>query len=152
MILVRLPRGGQTGYEVWTPKLRARILKVLRNYDAFEGKQITRHLLPDHKFPEIRWDSETREENPDYMTDVVIRKKFQLLSNQRNQEKREVCRRCYQDGARGTPFGINFFYEGGPTGPNGIPCRGRAAEQGCIGCGWYDLQAWRDALNKSFKS
>jgi hypothetical protein len=30
-----------------------------------------------------------------------------------------------------------------------VPKQGKAAEAGCQGCGWYDLQAWRDSLNNS---
>lgn len=26
--------------------------------------------------------------------------------------------------------------------------RGAEAEEGCIGCGWYDFEAWRKTLNK----
>lgn len=46
------------------------------------------------------------------MTDEEIIQKFQLLDNQRNQQKREICRKCFQEGIRGTIYGINYFYEG----------------------------------------
>ncbi|MBU4189847.1 MAG: restriction endonuclease [Candidatus Thermoplasmatota archaeon] len=147
-ILLRLPRGGETRYETWSPKLRKRILKVLRSYDAYENATQAKHLLPDHKFPETRWDADTKEENPDDMPDEEIRKKFQLLDNQRNQQKREVCRRCFQTGCRGFPFGIKFFYEGGEKWPDKAPRHGKKAEKGCVGCGWYDLAEWRKQLNK----
>lgn len=146
LILLRLPRGVQTGYESWSPALRRRILKILNYHDAYENRTY-KHLLPDHKFPEIRWDESTRAENPDDMTAGEIRRKFQLLTNQRNEQKREVCRSCFQSGIRGTPFGISFFYEGNEKWPEDIPRRGKAAEKGCIGCGWYDLDRWRYELN-----
>lgn len=150
LIMLPIERGGQTGYETWSPNLRKRILSVLGNHDAYENKK--RHsLLPDHKFPEIRWDDKTREENPDDMSDEEIRKKFQLLSNQRNQEKREVCRRCYQTNKRGTPYGIKYFYEGDENWPKDVPKRGKKAEVGCHGCGWYDLPTWRERLNQSLQ-
>lgn len=147
LILLRLPRGTQTGYETLTPSLKDRILEVLGSRDAYEDRQ-NRHLLPDHKFPEIRWDESCREENLDTMTDEEIKAKFQLLTNQRNEQKREVCRECFQTNRRGTPFGIRFFYRGNAKWPSSVPKRGKDAEEGCVGCGWYDLCRWRYELNK----
>lgn len=135
------------GYETWSPALRSRVLNVLGNIDVYENK-VNRHVLPDHKFPEIRWDNDTKSENPDTMTDQEIRDKFQLLSNQRNQEKREVCRRCYQTGERGIIFGIQYFYKGDAFWNPKYPETGKAAEQGCEGCGWYDVAAWRESISQ----
>lgn len=87
-------------------------------------------------------------ENPEDMTDNEIKNKFQLIDNQRNQQKREVCRKCFQSGNRGTLFGINYFYEGTKDWAKDIPTTGKSAEQGCIGCGWYDIEKWREELNK----
>jgi hypothetical protein len=145
ILLVPLPRGAQTGYETWTPALRARIVKLLESYDVYEAKQAT-HLLPDHKFPEIRWDSETRRSSLEHLTESQIRTDFQLLSNQRNQQKREVCRACFQTGMRGYPFGIKYFYQGRHAWPKSVPKVGKAAEKGCVGCGWYDMERWRRSI------
>lgn len=147
VILLPLPRGHARGYERWTPKLRNRIIKTLEQYDVYECRT-NKSLLPDHKFPEIRWDKDTKEENPADMSEAKIRSKFQLISNQRNQQKREVCRNCYQTGQRGFPYGIKFFYEGEPNWPSDVPKTGKDAEKGCIGCGWYDLAEWRKKLNE----
>lgn len=138
------------GYETWSPALRKRILKVLRYRDVYEDKE-NRHCLPDHKFSEVRWDSETKGINPDSMTDDEIRAKFQLLTNQRNQQEREVCRNCFQTGHRGKIYGIDFYYEGGPLWDKSIPEKGKDAEQGCIGCPWYDIARWRKELNQKLK-
>lgn len=148
-IMLRLPRvRTKLGYETWSPTLRRKILRVLGSLDAYENRRSSSYsLLPDHKFPEIRWDQEVREENLEDITEEKILQKFQLLSNRRNQQKREVCRNCFQTGKRGTPFNISFFYKGNSSWPKNIPNRGRAAEKGCIGCGWYDLVTWRNALN-----
>ena len=105
-------------------------------------------LLPDHKFPEIRWDSETKRETLTHLTDDDIKRDFQLLSNQRNQQKREVCRTCFQTGMRGTIYGISFFYRGSNTWDTTIPKQSKLAENGCVGCGWYDVNTWRSALLK----
>lgn len=149
LILLPIRRGGVTGYEEWTPALRTRIIRVLGAFDAFEAKPMYKEgLLPDHKFPEIRWDSDTKRSSLEDLTDSDIKRDFQLLSNQRNQQKREVCRACFQTGVRGTIYGISFYYEGSPMWDNNIPQTGKAAEAGCVGCGWYDIQAWRDALIK----
>ncbi len=135
------------GYETWSQDLRKRILKILKNYDVYEGK-VGQHLLPDHKFSEIRWDEDTKSENPDTMTEAEIREKFQLLSNQRNQQKREACRLCSQINKRQFPFGIKYFYEGEEDWDPTIPVKGKLAEQGCKGCGWYDMERWRQELLK----
>lgn len=135
------------GYETWSPALRTRIIRVLGGVDVYENTP-NQHCLPDHKFSEIRWDDDTKAENPDSMTDDEIRDKFQLLSNQRNQQKREVCRNCFQTGKRGTIFGIPFFYEGGPEWDASIPTKGKDAEKGCIGCPWYDIETWRQKLKE----
>lgn len=134
------------GYETWSTALRARIIRVLGGIDVYENTS-SRTCLPDHKFSEIRWDDDTKSENPETMTDQEIREKFQLLSNQRNQQKREVCRNCFQTGKRGTIYGIQYFYEGTDRWDSQIPPKGKAAEKGCIGCPWYDIARWRKELN-----
>lgn len=134
------------GYETWSKALRQRIIRVLGGVDVYENTA-SRTCLPDHKFSEIRWDDETKAENPETMTDQQIRDKFQLLSNQRNQQKREVCRNCFQTGNRGTIYGISYFYEGTAVWDPQIPQKGKAAEEGCIGCPWYDIARWRQSLN-----
>jgi len=147
LILLPIKRGGlmDYGYESWSPKLRKRILRVLDGIDVYEYR-FNVHCLPDHKFSEIRWDDKTKDENPDNMTDNEIREKFQLLTNQRNQQKREVCRTCYQTGVRGTVYGIPFYYEGSEGWDECIPKTGKEAERGCRGCAWYDIAEWRKQL------
>lgn len=152
LIMLPITRGSLTGngYETWSKELRKRILNVLNNIDVYENKP-NNHALPDHKFSEIRWDDDTKSENPNTMTDDEIRQKFQLLSNQRNQQKREVCRACFQTGKRGTIFGIPFFYKGSEDWDKDIPKKGKKAERGCIGCAWYDIEKWRNELIEKIK-
>lgn len=153
VLLVPIPRGGISGYETWPPVLRRRIIMVLGGYDVYEGKPgRVDGLLPDHKFPEIRWDEQTPRESLAGLTNEEIQRDFQLLSNQRNQQKREVCRRCFQEKQRGFPFGIKFYYHGTEDWPEGIPARGKDAEQGCLGCGWYDMERWRQTLNQAINA
>ena len=151
-ILLPIIRGSAegNGYETWTPALRKRIIDVLGGIDVYENTY-SPHCLPDHKFSEIRWDEKTKAENPDEMTDEAIRCKFQLLTNQRNQQKREVCRNCFQTGKRGYPFGIKFYYLGSENWDPNIPIKGKLAERGCEGCGWYDMAEWRRQLIKKIK-
>lgn len=151
-LLVPIKRGNLlgNGYEIWSKELRKRILVVLNCIDVYENKFNT-HVLPDHKFSEIRWDDNTKSENPDDMTDAEIKRKFQLLSNQRNQQKREVCRTCFQTGKRGVIFGIPYWYQGTEDWDKSIPAKGKNAEKGCIGCAWYDIEAWRNELVKRLK-
>ena len=138
------------GYETWSLELRKRIIKVLNAIDVYENVK-SAHCLPDHKFSEIRWDENTKSENPDDMTDEEIQQKFQLLTNQRNQQKREICRRCYQTGKRGVIFGISFYYEGNENWDKSIPKTGKDAEKGCVGCPWYDIKKWREELIKTLE-
>lgn len=133
------------GYETWSPQLRKRIIKVLGGIDVYEGTY-NANCLPDHKFSEIRWDENTKEENPDDMSDEEIKEKFQLLTNQRNQQKREICRNCFQTNKRGIIYGIPYYYEGNEDWNPNIPKTGKEAEKGCIGCPWYDIQKWRGHL------
>lgn len=148
LIMLRIPRGGSSGYETWSPSLRKRILEVLGHWDSYECWIRRGSLLPDHKFPEIRWDQKTRQENPESMTDKQIKEKFQLFTNQRNQQKREVCRICFQTEKRGIIYGIRFFYEGDENWPTSVPAVGKTSERGCAGCGWYDINLWRDKFNE----
>lgn len=147
--LLPFPKHKETGYETFTKQFKARVIRLLKHRNAFEARVTsTKSLIPDHKFSEVRWDDETKAENPMEMTDEQIIQKFQLLDNQRNQQKREVCRKCYQEGIRGTIYGINYFYKGTKRWDPNIPTTGKAAENGCIGCPWYDIEMWRKMLNK----
>jgi hypothetical protein len=148
-LLLPIPRGLQTGYETFSKDFRIKSLKALNHLNAYEMSSANKAgLLPDHKFPEIRWDAETRNENPETMSEKEIQSKFQLLDNQRNQQKREVCRNCFQSNKRGILFGIKYYYEGNENWDKGIPKVGKDAEKGCVGCGWYDIATWRKSLNK----
>lgn len=149
ILLVPLPRRGTLGYETMSPIFRKKCLTLLNCYDVYEGKTGDKKmLLPDHKFPERRWDANTRRDSLDDLTDEEIKNDFQLMTNQRNLHKREVCRQCFDYNARPFPFGIKFYYQGDETWPDDISKTGKDAENGCIGCGWYDMKKWRDALNQ----
>lgn len=148
-ILLPLPLHAEMGYETFTPQFKARVIRLLKERNAFEARVTAKKaLIPDHKFSEVRWDDETKAENSMEMTDAEIIQKFQLLDNQRNQQKREICRRCFQEGVRGTIYGIKYFYEGDEHWDPNIPKVGKAAEKGCKGCPWYDIELWRKMLNK----
>lgn len=146
-ILLPIPKSSEMGYETFSPQFKARVIRLLKGINAYECKQTTpKGLIPDHKFSEVRWDKDTKAENPMDMTDEEVIQKFQLLDNQRNQQKREVCRNCFQTGKRGVIYGIPFFYKGGPDWDIAIPALGKTAEKGCIGCAWYDIERWREEL------
>ena len=151
-ILLPIPLNTEMGYETFTPQFKARVIRLLEERNAFEARVTAKKaLIPDHKFSEVRWDDETKAENSMDMTDDEIIEKFQLLDNQRNQQKREICRKCFQEGIRGTIYGIKFFYEGDKNWNRNIPTVGKAAEKGCIGCPWYDIEKWRKELNDRLK-
>lgn len=104
-ILLPIPLHVEMGYETFSPQLKARIIRLLRERNAFEARITPKKaLIPDHKFSEVRWGDKTKGENPMDMSDSEIIRKFQLLDNQRNQQKREICRKCYQEGIRGSIY------------------------------------------------
>lgn len=148
-IMLPIPLHAQMGYETFTPQFKARVIRLLKERNAFEARVTAKKaLIPDHKFSEVRWDKETKAENPMSMSDAEIIQKFQLLDNQRNQQKREICRQCYQTKVRGTIYGIKYFYKGDERWDSTIPETGKAAEKGCEGCAWYDIEKWRTMLNQ----
>lgn len=146
-MLLPFPMVKAPTYETIPPLVRRKIFKLLEGVNAFTGCPCGISALPDHKFPEIRWTEDTAVAN-ETLSDEELRSKFQLVPEFINQAKREVCRKCFQSDKRGVFSGIDFFYAGGPLWPTGIPKVGREAERGCVGCFWYDMQKWRDELNK----
>ena len=151
-MLLPIPLNAKMGYETFTHQFKSRVIRLFNGINAYEAKKTTpKSLIPDHKFSEIRWDENTKKTNPMDMTDEEIIEKFQLLDNQRNQQKREICRNCFQTGQRGHLFGIDFYPVGNAEWDKEIPTVGKAAEQGCIGCPWYDIEAWRKAINTLLK-
>ena len=145
--MVPLPNVKKTFYEKMSKPFVNKVIKTLGHINVFECRN-TSGDLPDHKFSEIRWDENVATENSLNMPEEEIRNKFQILDTQRNQQKREVCRHCFETGERGTIYGIKFFYAGTEKWDPAIPQRGKAAERGCIGCPWYDIQKWREELQK----
>ncbi len=132
--------------------LKKIILEVYSYTDVIEQRKRQSHeLIIDHRFPMERWG---QNEPPHLvsMSEDEIKKKFQLLksdsSGNHNLLKSRGCERCIKTGKRGTPLGIRFWYEGGENWPDGVPQKGSEAEQGCVGCGWYDFETWRNALNQ----
>lgn len=137
-------------------KLAERILSEYNYTDEIEQRVRAKHeLIIDHRFPMERW-GQGEESNSPTMTNEDIRFKFQLLkkdgSGNHNLLKSRACERCIETGKRGTPFGINYWYQGGENWDISIPARGFDAEKGCHGCGWYDFQQWRLSLNQTLKS
>ncbi len=148
ILLLPIPKGGGTGYEIMSISFKNKAIKALNSINSFELSSANKHgLIPDHKFPEIRWDENTKQEN-ESLSEKEIKAKFQLLDNQRNLQKREICRKCFQTNRRGIIFGIEYFYDGGVEWGENAPKIGKEAEKECVGCAWYDIQEWRNSLNK----
>ncbi len=132
--------------------LLKRIYSVLHKKDVVDNA--TRPLSQitiDHKLPKIRWNKQSEKKQTDYdnMTDDEIRDRFQLLKKSNgavshNLLKSRACESCHKTGHRGEPFGIRYFYSGNHRW-EGID---KQDPDGCIGCGWYDIVAWRDSLNR----
>ncbi len=134
------------------PKILAnRILEVYNYTDIIEQRKRTaQELVIDHRFPMLRW-GESEPPHLSSMSEDEIKKKFQLLkkdmSGNHNLLKSRSCERCKKTDKRGTPLNINFWYEGGEKWSSSHK-EGAEAEAGCVGCGWYDFAAWRNALNQ----
>lgn len=146
MLLPFEPKKAAT-YEVIPPNVRVQIFNVHNGINAYTGEEASTSCLPDHKFPEIRWDVDTPVSNEN-LSLAEMREKFQIVPENINQMKREICRKCFQTGVRGKLNGIKFFYKGGEQWDANVPKVGKSAEKGCVGCFWYDMLAWREALNK----
>ena len=136
--------------ETIPPKLKRKICELFDFRDAYTGIQNpnAETHIPDHKFPEDRWDTDTAVKNDVDMSISEIQEKFQLLNAQTNMQKKQACGDCIRTGKRGYPFGIKYYYAGTEDWDKDIPTRGKAAETGCIGCGWYDMLKWKEELNK----
>ncbi|WP_322169458.1 hypothetical protein [Acutalibacter caecimuris] len=133
-------------------KLQTQIFEHYDYTDSIEQRRRQSHeLVIDHRFPMERWGT-SEEKNPTHMTAQEIEHKFQLLkkdaSGNHNLLKSRACERCIATGKRGYPLGIKFYYAGDENWPAGCPTKGPEAERGCYGCGWYDFEAWRTALNQ----
>ena len=160
--------GKQTKWDQWTGEfqesnsaaglpvaLQTRILDHYGYTDSIEQRKRQAHeLVIDHRLPMERWGT-AESSNPIDMSEEDIQNKFQLLkkdkSGNHNLLKSRACEHCIATGYRGYPLGIKFFYEGDERWPEDCPTSGPGAERGCVGCGWYDFDAWRLALNKKVK-
>ena len=128
-----------------------RVMNLLGSRDVIENVERTPNQITiDHKLPMLRWSKDTEAEQISYasMTDDDIRQHFQLLkksngSVSHNLLKSRTCEHCYKTGNRGTPFGIKFFYNGGPKWKPS----NKTDPLGCVGCGWFDFDEWRKQLN-----
>jgi hypothetical protein len=132
-------------------QLAQRILKFYGYRDVIENRQRLPHeLVIDHRFPMERWGRSEPNHDVNISNSEIVRK-FQLLkkdsSGNHNLLKSRSCERCIQTGKRGTPMGINFWYSGSENWSDNIPQSGVEAEEGCVGCGWYNFETWRNTLN-----
>ena len=133
-----------------------RAVDLLGSRDVVENtERPANQLTIDHKIPMIRWNAEIAEKQGAFseMGEDEIRANFQLLkasngSVSHNMPKSRSCEQCYKTGHRGTPFGIAFFYKGGPRWAP----KDKKDASGCVGCGWHDFLKWRQELNRRLKT
>lgn len=123
----------------------ARKIKMLfKNEEAFLLREISPNQLEvDHKFPQIRWGNNERE-NKSTMLEDEIRQRFILLNRSNNLLKSRYCEKCVKTGNRGVFPGIYFWHQGGENWQG----KDEYDEKGCEGCFWYDPYKWRVELNK----
>lgn len=137
-------------------RLQTRVLEHYGYVDTIEQRKRQAHeLVIDHRIPMERW-GESEENNDINMSEEDIQRKFQLLkkdsSGNHNLLKSRACEKCIETGKRGYPMGIKYYYEGDEDWPEDCPTTGKEAERGCVGCGWYDFEAWRQGLNSEIES
>ena len=132
-----------------------RVVTLLGARDVVDNTQRPHNQLTvDHKLPMLRWTGSESVRQQDYqgLSDDDIRQRFQLLRKSNgtlshNLLKSRACENCFSSGKRGTPFGIEFFYEGERKWAS----VNKKDPKGCVGCGWYDVAKWREALNQMLK-
>jgi len=131
-----------------SPYLARRVKQVYKNEEAvFLREMSPNELEVDHKFPQVRW-CEDEKENKSTMSDNEIKQKFILLTRSNNLLKSRYCERCVKTGKRGHFPGIYFWYKGDEYWRGKNECD----EKGCVGCFWYDPYKWREELNKLIKN
>ena len=113
-------------------KSRDRALAVLEGRDAFTGATISSTPEIDHKVPWTRLEEDIDIRN---LSDSQIKDNFQLLTREHNLLKDRMCSKCKEYNIRPPFLGIKFWYAG-----NEHYCGS------CVGCGWYDGVAWRNAV------
>lgn len=118
-------------YEIIPYALKKKICQLFDYKDSYTGirnTEVSSHI-PDHKFPEDRWDENTPVNNSPDMSEEEIKEKFQLLNPQTNMQKQRFCSECIRTKQRGFPFGIKFYYAGKEYWDSTIPEKGAEAEK-----------------------
>lgn len=115
-------------------KSRERIIALLGTRDAFTGATIKSTPEIDHKIPFIRL---SEDYDVTKMSDEEIKESFQMLTREHNLLKDRMCKKCKLSDIRQPFLGISFWYEGDENYTGS-----------CIGCGWYDGEKWRSAVNE----
>ena len=127
-------------------KLAKKIKSLYQNEEAIFLRQLSeKELEVDHKFPQIRWDSDEKEHK--YFSDNELKNKFILLTRNNNLLKSRYCEKCFKEGKRGCFPGIYFWYKGNEIWEG----KNKFDESGCEGCFWYDPYVWRKKLNELIK-
>lgn len=151
-IMLPLPTHPESKYEKVPQNITQTLARLKRCIEAYSGEKMDEDfLIADHKFPESRWDENTPEVNDSDMSEAEILSKFQLLDNASNLRKKQMCESCADSGDRPSMYGISFYYKGSKKWDDSIPTRGQKAEDGCVGCPWYDIEKWKKELNKQLK-
>jgi len=130
-----------------TSKIAKKVKDLYQNEEAVLLRKLSpRELEIDHRFPQIRWNS--NEDKNDNLSDDALKAKFILLNRNNNLWKSRQCERCVKTGQRGNFPGIYFWYEGDKIWQG----NSKSDKNGCIGCFWYDPYKWREELNKLINS
>lgn len=116
---------------------RNRILRIFDSKDAITGASITTTAEIDHKVP---WTRLIKDVDATRMSDLEIKKHFQLLTREHNLLKDRMCDKCKKTSVRPPFLGICYWYKGDMHYVNS-----------CEGCGWYDAVKWRKKVNEALE-
>lgn len=137
------------------PKLKARVADLYGLRDPLTGTRLkAKDVIVDHRLPRQRWGSDYEPPMSPVTAVHELKVHYQVLRNTKNNNenlrKSRACERCVETGQRQSPLkGVEFFYQGEKDWPNDVPREGAAALEGCRGCGWFDIEAWLDSLNRA---
>ncbi|WP_336023918.1 hypothetical protein [Halobellus salinisoli] len=120
---------------------KRRVRDLYDHRDAFDGSSPSTTLEVDHRVPEVRWE-ESESFDYDSMSDAEVREHFQILTRTHNLLKSRKCEACVESGERPQFMEIEYYYEGSEEYDEDL---------GCVGCGWYNPQQWRESLHEELE-
>jgi hypothetical protein len=134
-------------------ELKKRVYEYFNGHDPILDTSLTPvNALVDHRLPMKRWGAWPPPSDLK-MSDNDLVSTFQLLRNSEGQNhnllKSRACESCFKTDIRPPFLGFKYWYDGrGKAWPTDISKTGEEANEGCRGCGWYNVLEWKNEVNK----